>query len=92
MHTLTYKLNPLHSLFGNMDSNSLVMDIDENKQYLKALYLRSLICSGDYFSALATELDNICAEVQENDVATVELQRIIRDLLYMQSEYQIVKR
>lgn len=92
MHTLTYQLNPLHSLFGTMDSNSLVMDIDENKQYLKALYLRSLIRSGDYFSALATELDNICAEVQENDVATVELQRIIRDLLYMQSEYRITKK
>ena len=92
MHTLTYQLSPLHSLFGTMDSNSLVMDMAENKRHLQALYLQSLINSGDYFKALAIELDSICAEVQENDVATVELQRVIRDLLYIQSEYQIVKK
>lgn len=91
MQTATYQLNPFHGLIINTH-DSLVLDTVDESKHPQVLHIQALVRSGDYFAVLATELDAICAEVQENDTAVLDIQRIVRDLLYVQSEYQITKK
>lgn len=91
MQTVAYKINPFHGLIIN-SNDSLVLDAAHTPKHPQELHIQALVRSGDYFAVLATELDAICAKVQENDSAVVDIQRIVRDLLYVQSEYQITKK
>lgn len=50
--------------------------------------------SGDYFITLATELENIAAELPETSTAasSIALSRLAQKLEYMQRHYQIVRK
>lgn len=50
--------------------------------------------SGDYFITLATELENIAAELPETSIAasSVALSRLAQKLEYMQRHYQVVRK
>jgi hypothetical protein len=88
MNTTVYQLNPLHGVVGQ---NMLLMDSEADEQYRQTLHLKAQVQSGDYFATIATQLDSICADVQQNEAAVAQLQRIIRDLLQLQAQYKIVK-
>ena len=89
IHATTYPLNPTYGLINLTNNEQLLMDADE--QYAAKLHLKALVQSGDYFSEVATRLDNICADLS-NDAAVAQLQKIISELLELQDTYRLVAR
>lgn len=55
--------------------------------------LEPIIRSGQYFSTIATKLDKISLELgKDNEVQIRNIQRIVDELLYIQSNYKIKKK
>lgn len=49
--------------------------------------------SGDYFATLATQLDHLADSLQSTAPASAyQLEQIVRELLYVQANYSVVKR
>ena len=84
-----YKINPLQGWIPG-SSESLVLDsADYGVELRKELQIKALIRSGDYFEVIASEIDRISSSLESDHSAMVDLQRIVRELLYVQSEYKI---
>lgn len=88
---MTYQLTHLlHGLsFGDRKRGFYVADGDENAANLPdRLLLESHIRSGDYFSTLATTLDDLSTRLSRGDtVQHEELDKLVNDLLYIDRRY-----
>ncbi len=75
--------NYLHDRQDYQDSSSFSQHLDPNRSDLH-LQVRS----GEYFATLATSLDKL---IDEHDNQTIHdsLDRFVKDLLYMQEHYRI---
>ena len=55
--------------------------------------IKDHVAAGDYFASLATVLDLTGQKVSQADVSSgTRLQKIKKDLLYLQKEYKIVEK
>lgn len=68
---------------------TLLRDQDDN---LKHQELKAHVYSGDYFSLLATRLDEISQTLASEEPANIALQHIVNDLLYLQRYYKVTKK
>lgn len=57
------------------------------------LQLKADVSSGDYFATLATRLDELSMLIEMSDpVTAAQLESCVKDLLYLQSNYNIHKK
>ncbi len=79
MSSLAYKLTlPTYMLHDQEDDHKS--------------WFNSRLKSGDYFIALATRLDMISQELPERSYAALLMAEMVRNLEYMQENYDIVKK
>lgn len=87
----SYLINANNFIFthGLGLSPGVVKDIEDISRDKLQVCLRS----GDYFAMLATLIDEISDSIAANDPAQAyRLQKIVEDLLYLQSDYNIVQK
>jgi hypothetical protein len=82
---------PGHDLWGGLyvaDGDDFLGGFDA-----KRLELESHIRSGDYFSMLATKLDDIATRLnQGDDLPHEEINRLVNDLLYIDRHYHLARK
>ncbi len=82
---------PVRELWGSSyvaDGDSFLSQFD-----MKRLELESHIRSGDYFSMLATKLDDIATRLnQGDDLPHEEINRLVNDLLYIDRHYHLTRK
>jgi hypothetical protein len=93
----TYQFtNLLHGLrIGDLRGGSYVADGDDSSLRFDAskLELESHIRSGDYFSMLATRLDDIAVRLNRGDnLQHEEINRLVNDLLYIDRHYHLARK
>lgn len=93
---MTYQLtNFLHGLPSLNWGDAYVADADETSSlfHVKNFELESHIRSGDYFSLLATRLDDIASRLSSgDDLQHEEINKLVNDLLYVDSHYQLTRK
>ncbi len=95
--TSSYAINPHVLNLGHGLSGWLLRDqADDTKNIPYKFDKRvadALIASGDYFEALATELDAVSQAVSKLDTSSYhKLESLINDLFYYSRTYKIVKK
>jgi hypothetical protein len=93
MNSATYQLSGFSGLMSHKKEaiTPLIRDGEARKVTLQHRHaLSAQVRSGDYFVMLATVLDSLSREVEQQDVR-VHLEDIISDLITLQDEYEIVK-
>lgn len=93
----TYQLTTLlHGLrLRDLRGGSYVADADDSLVRLGGgkLELESHIRSGDYFSMLATRLDDIASCLNRGDTLPhEEINRLVNDLLYIDRHYHLTRK
>lgn len=93
---MTYQLtNLLHGLPVRSWGDAYVADADETGSlfHVKNIELESHIRSGDYFSLLATRLDDIASRLSHgDDLQHEEINKLVNDLLYIDNHYQLTRK
>jgi len=82
---------PVRNLWGDR----YVADADETSSlfHAKNIELESHIRSGDYFSLLATRLDDIASRLSHSDdLQHEEINKLVNDLLYIDNHYQLTRK
>lgn len=83
-----YRLTSWQGLSGHSELTAwLVRDYDDCISDVDA-HVRS----GDYFSALATQLDALTEKLPPNSDEIMQIERLVRDLLYVDSKYNIISK
>lgn len=86
-----YSINS--QMFITAHSYSSVVAVEDAEDSPAKQVLAAHIKSGDYFSLLATQLDQVCQGFDgKKDGGDIVLQQIIEDLLFIQQKYKIVKK
>ena len=90
-----YRLAALTGILSHTPAPVIYLeDADELKDiddHLKTQELKAHVRSGDYFSLLATRLDDISQALSDSSPEqTILLQHLIDNLLYLQKHYNIV--
>ena len=86
-----YTLSAIASFFNHaVESVTYLADTDAQTDHQE---LKAHVRSGDYFSLLATKLDEVSQQLVDNKPEqTIALQHLIDDLLYLQKHYNIVQK
>ncbi len=93
MVSSAYSISLGNRLFHHDLKTWFVQDYTQPKMSKEELEVTALVRSGDYFAMLATELDNISKDLARKDIDGYErLEKLIRNLLYLQHTYQITKK
>lgn len=84
-----YALTLSSSLVSHWQGRQLTLqDTDE---HFNLLELKAHVRSGDYFSLLASRLDDISQTMSaDHEAESIGLQHLVEELLYLQRRYQII--
>lgn len=89
----SYVLSDNNLMFEHGLGLSLSPGVAKDIEDISRAKLKVCLRSGDYFAMLATLIDEISDSIEAGETAQVyKLQKIVEDLLYLQREYQIVKK
>lgn len=100
-YTGTYQLtNLLHGLrfhgsreFAFVADSNEVSEVPSTGLSSNSLELESHIRSGDYFSVLATKLDDFSTRLDRGDTPQrSEIDSLVSDLLYVDQHYRLVRK
>lgn len=81
-----YKFTSMHGLSLHDDMRVWLLHDSNDSNINTDAHVRS----GDYFSTLATILDDLTEKLPTNSDEVLRLERCVRDLLYVDSKYKIV--
>jgi hypothetical protein len=65
-------------------------DIDEPDHYRSFTSDDALAASGDCFVTVATRLDKLAQSLEQDSKEQIEIEHIVRSLLYLQDHYAVV--
>lgn len=86
--SLQYRM-PIFS--GRIGTASLLKDEDKRAREADEFALEVLVRSGDYFVMLASQLDALSKDSANYDVRA-QIEAVVSDLIYLQDNYDIVKK
>jgi hypothetical protein len=90
MSVATYTINPFDGLVTDgWNADLWLHDLPDNAE---ELHTYALAASGDYFEMLASALEQIARTLPPHSAEQYQLQHYIRQLIYLQRHYQIVKK